>query len=693
MRECKVLIILFLFLPVCFFAQLSKAQIFELKKAAEFYENAQDYYLASDYYFKYCNLKPSDIDAAYRLAENYRLSRDYHKAREWYFIVCERASEKYPLATFRMAQMLKQTARYDQAVTYFEQFINLVNERPKLAIEKQWAIIEKQGCYMAMSLNKPEAEETTIITHLDNSVNHAHIDFSPIFIDDETMLYASFDEQQLQYYESHDSIAKKRQFYTAKKVANNWEGSKSIQWPLNDPDQDVGNASISEDQKRIYFSKCKKSTKGYACKIYLTKMDDDLWSDPKPLKEIVNDDLSSNTQPSVYSINDSIDAIIFSSNRSGGLGGFDLWKVTYNHKEDLYSDLENLGSKINTNLDEQTPFFDNVRNTLYFSSNGWEGIGGFDVFKSSFEQHQWGFPENLSYPICSSADDLYFTKSTSDSTQGFLVSNRDGSIDFKHQNCCDDIYHIEMYEHRKVKYASKLYNTTAIDQILEMEDELEKQRKLVEEKYVLVGQSIDLYQFKGNENPVKIASTITDEKGGFEFDLDPNNHYKIVINRDGFFNKHHKVDPSKASDHLLQEHIGVLELTLDPIVIKDIYYPFDSDQLTGESTKRVDSTIFKVLEENPELIIELASHTDNLGTDKYNDNLSQKRAETIVRLLTRKGIEPKRLRAKGYGERRPIAPNTYSDGTDNPSGRAKNRRTEFRVVGIYKNGAEILYDE
>ncbi|MDC1188768.1 OmpA family protein [Flavobacteriales bacterium] len=133
------------------------------------------------------------------------------------------------------------------------------------------------------------------------------------------------------------------------------------------------------------------------------------------------------------------------------------------------------------------------------------------------------------------------------------------------------------------------------------------------------------------------------------------------------------------------------KFSVQPIVVKNIYYEYDKFALLDSSKTVIDTTMFKILTDNPDIIIEIGSHTDAIGSDAYNQKLSQKRAQSVVNYLIGKGIARKRLQAKGYGEKEPIAANKNADGSDNPEGRQMNRRTEFRVIGKIKGVSEIIY--
>jgi outer membrane protein OmpA-like peptidoglycan-associated protein len=164
--------------------------------------------------------------------------------------------------------------------------------------------------------------------------------------------------------------------------------------------------------------------------------------------------------------------------------------------------------------------------------------------------------------------------------------------------------------------------------------------------------------------------------------LEPGLDYVILVGADGYLNKEVQLSTKGfASDKRLSYKLGLEKVENRSFVMQNIYYDFGKADLQDEAFLALDTTIYKVLKENPTIIVEIGSYTDNKGTAAYNLNLSQGRAESVVKYLSRKGIDKKRMVAKGYGESNPVARNENSDGSDNPEGRAKNRRTEFKVIG------------
>jgi outer membrane protein OmpA-like peptidoglycan-associated protein len=191
----------------------------------------------------------------------------------------------------------------------------------------------------------------------------------------------------------------------------------------------------------------------------------------------------------------------------------------------------------------------------------------------------------------------------------------------------------------------------------------------------------DIYIIE-NGVEVLLKSVETDQFGKIAGDLEPDKEYRIELRKDGFLNNDIFVNTTgMTGTQRISKFVGLTQNTTEQLIINNIEYDFNSPNLTENAKKELDNALIKVLQENPTIQIEIGSHTDSKGTAEYNKTLSQQRAESVVKYLTSKGIDPKRLKAKGYGESNPIAPNENADGSDNEAGRQKNRRTEFKIIG------------
>ncbi|MGB0166915.1 MAG: OmpA family protein, partial [Luteibaculum sp.] len=442
--------------------------------------------------------------------------------------------------------------------------------------------------------------------------------------------------------------------------------------PVSDSLYDVGNLSFNHDYTLLAFSKCsKKSPTYYSCELFISRKKNGIWQEPEPMKQL-NERGSTQTQPCFALGPDGKQMIYFVSDRSGGIGGKDIWYALQNASGG-FSDPKNCGEKLNTAKDEVTPFYNNHLKTLYFSSNGIPGYGGMDIFYINGYASTWASPFNIKAPINSGADDLFYF--AEDSASGYFTSNREGVNSLQGATCCDDIF-----RHYKKKII-EVEIEGSVDFLIPGDKEKNKV-------------NVKLYKDLGGKK-VLVKETMADDEGRYRFRVQPDEKYRIVAEKDGYLKAGKSVSTEGIKDDakISAEQIKLLIETKQPIVIKNIYYPFDEDYLTEASKQNIDTTIFEILAANPTIQVEISSHTDWFGSDAYNQDLSLRRAQSVVNYLIQKGIPEDRLVAAGYGESRPIAPNQNPDGSDNPVGRAKNRRTEFRIVGYLPQYEEILYEE
>lgn len=311
------------------------------------------------------------------------------------------------------------------------------------------------------------------------------------------------------------------------------------------------------------------------------------------------------------------------------------------------------------------PFYYEKSSSLYFSSNGHKGLGGFDIFYAKGSKSEYEATVNGGYPLNSSADDTYFTTGEDKKTY-YLVSNRPGIIGLKSETCCDDIF--------------KAYNNF-IPEFAVAGDFISK---LNDATSPLSGVKVIITDVTDGKETVVSKDSVN--ATSYIFKLKPEKKYNIKYQAKDHFPEYVSVSTVGLED----SDTFTYNITLNKIVknkaytLAQIYYDYKSAVLREES-KVVLDTLYAMLIENPELVIELSSHTDSIGSDSYNDKLSQGRAESCANYLFSKGIPKDRVVAKGYGERVPVAPNSLPNRKDNPEGRQKNRRTEYKIIGELKN--------
>jgi OOP family OmpA-OmpF porin len=682
-------------------AQLSNVDELSPGQLLKFGRNAVrkgDVYTAIFFYEKYYALRNSNARVNYTLAELHRTARNYEKAGDLYRQVYKKAGRSYPLAQFYYARMLKSTGRYDEAITEFNKFKRSIKGDKE---EKEYSRLVKsevEGCDSAKGIISHPVNVT--IETLNSTINGPHIELSPVPVNDTLFLYASLRVDSLVYFtdENADTGIPVRQYYMAVKKDLDWQGGTLLPEPINLPGVETCNGVISRDGNRFYFTRCARNWQGIAvCGIYVSHLKNGLWQKPVPLPASVNDPNYTATQPALgRTAKSDREIIYFVSSRPEGRGGLDIWYTVWDDKKNVYSKVKNAGSKVNTLGDEMTPFYDLPTRTLYFSSTGHPGIGGLDIFRAFGERNKWTHLNGVGYPLNTSYDDLYFTVSRS-GEDGFLASNRPGGNSINNETCCDDLYYYRWNEFIRITITGTIYPFE--------KDRFGRKKDLTgfdfmnpsEDIKPLNNAIIALYMMdKETREYVFMERYTTGSDGIFYFNLLPDQDYEFKMEGFQYFDSEMYMSTQgfTFSDTIEMPPIWVNVMTDKPIVLENIYYEFNSADLNERSRNVLDTTLLVLLKEAPEFIIEIGAHTDSIGDTEYNRQLSQQRADNVVSYLISKGISAEKLVAKGYGEESPVAPNTLPDGSDNPAGREKNRRTEFRITGtIGQMEEDEVYDE
>jgi outer membrane protein OmpA-like peptidoglycan-associated protein len=360
----------------------------------------------------------------------------------------------------------------------------------------------------------------------------------------------------------------------------------------------------------------------------------------------------------------------------------DIWYAIFDKRNNEFKEPRNAGRGVNSRLDECCPFYDVSNRSLYFSSKGQKGFGGFDVYKVTGSSRKWTEITPIPKPINSSFDETYFS-TVDGGEEGFFTSNRPGSYAMENGSCCDDIFHFQYNECSRILASGTVINVTNYDIYDELNNKYNLDLEYPETNVLQGGVPVQLYLLDKEKNEeILISQVETDDNGKYDFTLDIGKDYKVIVKNYGFFDKVITLDTKnkKCTDiiPIAETQVSVLpEIT----VRFNVYYEHDKSKLTRDARNVIDSMAIPVFDLFPNAIIEIGSHTDNTGSDTYNIKLSQRRSESVVNHLIKKGFSPDRMVAKGYGESLPIAPNTNPDGSDNPEGRQLNRRTELRIVG------------
>ncbi len=651
------------------------------KKIGDDLFNSGSFYNAIEYYKDYLVDDNSDADVTFKLAESYRYSRDYKRAEEWYKKAYDMDKSGNGAAQFYQAMMMRYNCKQEQAKPLLSDFLDNYRGSNSKELKRQ-ARIELDGCEMAldqMAHPIPNLE----IKHLGSAVNNPYSDFGPAADGNDAMVYTSVKSDTVVIIGENNRTNYVSRIYRSTRKGNHW--TKGTQFGNDNINSDVdhtGNGSFSPNGKTFFFTRCHEISPvdlHIQCDIYMSKKENGEWQKPIKLNSKVNAPKSTNTQPTVGRTGGGT-FLYFVSDRDGGVGGLDIWRSKISSDGEC-AEAENLGKQINTKADDCTPFYDNVENVLYFSSNGRIGLGGFDIYKAAADGKKFMDAENVGYPINSCVDDRYYTL-TPNHRGGFFVSNRPEDFYFKSSDgasiksptCCDDIFEfkINIIPH----FALKGY-------VFDVNDK---------EKATPLTDVIVYLQNNANSPKTLKMDTCSFKQKKYFFDTEKDAVYKLKASKNGYYDGYAAASfEGLTESDTLRVDIFLRPITVETVRLEGIFYDFDKATLRPESDSAL-MALTKFMNDQPNIRVEIGSHTDSKGSDEYNDRLSQARAQSVVDYLIVHGIEASRLEAKGYGERNPEVPNENPDGSDCPVCRQRNRRTEFKILGQVK-GVNIVYNQ
>jgi outer membrane protein OmpA-like peptidoglycan-associated protein len=632
---------------------------------------------SDEYSGKHADKKNKDIKLIYRQANLYFETRDYKMADQYYDSVISINPVKYPLAYYSKGLVCMNLEKYDNAIESFNKFKRFYRSKSDRFNYRKLAAIYSASSQWAK--NNLTDDRKITITHPGNVLNHTDIDFSPFPVDDSTIYYGAADS------ENSKQSGPVRQIYKAERVNGKWKSTGLLESVINDPEFNTGNAAISADGTNLFFTRSRKNWQNeIISEIFVSRRADNQWQAPEKLPYPINSENFTSTQPALgRNLRTGNTILYFVSDRPGGRGGLDIWYTEYDKKLKIYRNPVDLTNKVNSIGDECSPFYDNSTQTLYFSSKGRKNeFGGFDIYKSTGSLSKWTDAVPLPRPINSSFDD-YFFSIFKNNKEGFFSSNRPGSMTLNNGTCCDDIYSFNISECVGVYSHGSVRNSTNYDIYDELNEKYHLGLKYPENNAPLSDVPVELYlPDEKADDAILVAQTTTDKNGNYHFELDKDKNYKILVKNYGYFEKKVAVNTFnlKCADTVTISSALIPYLPKVTIQV-NIYYDFDKYNLTESAKQTIDSMMLPLFDIFPNGVVEIGSHTDSIGTELYNMDLSQNRSESVVNYLISKGIASDRLVAKGYGMSMPLAPNKNSDGSDNPEGRQLNRRTEMKIVG------------
>jgi len=613
-----------------------------------------DYYTALEWY-ENAYKEEKNPDVAMKIADLQIKIRDFLRAEKWLQKIVEKdQGEKYPVAVYQYAQVLKINGKYDEAIDAFNFFAGLNVPDSLLAMADN----EVAGIQLAVQ-SKPPID--LVVENAGRGVNYSYTDASPFLASDGKLYFASMRTKEIITLNGKEGDYYLKIYTSDKGKSGDWDPAKTLPEKINAPGYHTGNPSITADGARMFFTRAELTGNELgASKIFMSENKAQNWGAPVELKGINGNYIAKEPMPGELF---GKEVLFFSSDMAGGFGGFDLY-YSSRIADDTYDIPVNLGSTVNSPGDEITPFF--LKNKLYFSSTGQPGLGCYDIFRSDWDGKDWGKVENLGAGYNSSYDDFSFTVNE-EGKLGFLVSNRpdEESHSLKGKTCCDDIYQFHIRD-IVIDLLTSVYDGTT----------------------PILGAKVTLFEVS-NGKTGKSKELVQDKNHDFQFALDQDKAYKVLVEHDNYkpaefeFNTVGLVDKStvrrsvkmvKKPDDKTTETVTINE----PIRLNNIYYDFDDDKILADAEQDL-KFLVDLMKQYPDMEIELSSHTDAQGNDDYNQKLSQRRAQSAKNWMVAHGINAKRIDAVGYGESQIL--NDCINGVDCTDDEHRvNRRTEFKIT-------------
>ena len=616
------------------------------KKALDYFlegkQQAQwrDWYKAIDAYKEAVKLEPDFAQAHFELGVSSLVKEKYADALEHLEKAHQIGLEDYPGSVYYLAEASFFNEKYDQAAEMYEAFLSQGQGRKQ---QIDIASLRLRHARFAREAIKRPVAFTPV--NLGANINTDRDEYLPyLTADDQLLLFTSRRPGAVDGYNSRLKDYSE-DFYFCEWIDGAWTPAVNLGPPINTIENE-GASFLTQDGRTIYFTACNRPDGLGSCDIYVSYKDGNGWSEPENLGPRINTP-SWESQPC---LSHDGTMLYFASARPGGQGGRDLWRSRKVNGQ--WTEAQNLGPVVNTPGNEDAPFLHADGISLYFSSDYHPGFGSKDLFVSfQNENGEWTTPENLGYPLNTVADESNIFVSAN-GKRGFINSFRDGGFGRS------DIYEFTLDERIRPKVATFLRGVTR-DSITQTP----------------VQAFIRLVDVESGDTIRQVLSGRSD--GKFLMTLPLDRQYAAFVEAKGYL----FASKDFYLKQLAEDTYFDLVVDLVPIrkgvqvVLRNIFFESGKYELQETSEAEL-QFILRYLETNPGIRIEIQGHTDDVGSDAANLNLSQNRAESVRNYLITKGIDANRVQAKGYGETQPIA------GNDSEAGRAQNRRTAFKILDL-----------
>lgn len=627
---------------------------------------------ALEIYLKANDFNPHNALLNYKIGMCYLHTMQKIKSIPYLEMALKLDENAAPNLKYLLARGYHLNYEFDKAVDMYTSYRHTLTP---FELTEQGAMLDKriQECHNGNELMRFPVR--VFIDNLGNVVNTKYPEYNPIVNSDETVLMFTsrregstgekIDPAYNEYYED---------IYITNKDGEVWRTPVNPGKPFNQDSHDAI-VGLSPDASHVLIYKGSVSNGD----IFICWVEEGEWQNPKALPGEINTKFHETSA----SFSPDMQRLYFVSDKEGGYGGSDIYYCDVSPKSKdgkfVFEDPVNIGSAINTPFDEEGVFMQADGRTLIFSSKGHKTMGGYDIFRSTIKDGQWSEPENIGYPVNTPDNDVFFSVNQT-GKHGYYSSYEVDNFGKR------DLYMVTFLGPEKPLTHQSDYEMLAFEQkpvnetILEEEVDVKAFAPVAIKGTIRdavtnspLGVMMEIYD---NESQQMIASFTSNERTGeYLVSLPSGKSYGLAVKAKEylFHSENFKIPPSTMFMEIHKDIYLKMVKVGAKIVMKNIFFEFNKANLKPESIPEL-KRLIKMLNDVPTLKIEISGHTDNVGSELYNQELSERRAKSVVDYLVDNGIDSDRLTYKGYGLTQPIASNETEDG------RAMNRRTEFKVI-------------
>ncbi len=642
----------------------------EIMRETKAYGDAKDTYIAA------ALIDPNNVRASFMSGVTLLESVTKGAATEYFMKVYDKDPEYTFDLLYKIGQSLHYGYKFDEATQYYDNYLAKLAANPDYLgndmVEQR--VVERKIFECEQGKILMEFPEDVEIENLGPDINSKYYDYAPVVDADENiMIFTSRRKEQNLNEDVSDDNIPFEDIFVSKKVNGVWDYPDNIGNVVNTMYHD-SNVGLSKDGKELYIYKDENNGD-----IYVSHRDENNeWSYPEPLGKHINTEFSETS----VSLSPDGNTMFFASDKPGGEGGIDIW-VSQRSAKGTWQKSTNIGAPINTPFDEDGPFIGFDGKTLYFSSRGGNGMGGYDIYRVEYDSASqiWSSPTNMGYPINTPDDDIYFTPSK-DGKRAYYASVKEdglGYTDLYMLKVPDELNHEDPNAKKVVAVAPvELASVTLTVTVTDLEGALDA---IVSLRGVLGTGGLaanrtsrGVYNFastngKDQEYVLNVTQT------GYESQLitieypaaggDPISFKQAV--------KLKKADAENELEPKIEIPKQIVRKTTGDRA-RNVYFDFGTTYYHQKDLPYIENAI-ELMKKNSSLMLELYGHSDYIGMEEFNKSLSINRADKVKTTMVKAGVEAGRISIKGFGSEKPLASNSQEK-----EGRELNRRVEFRFI-------------